>query len=107
MNQGYEETADLLKALAHPARLAIVVLLNDGEWPVCAIQRWLGCRQPYVSQQLGILQRAGLVECRKEGLSAYYRLTDMPVVTNLLAALCLPAQSLNVERACSADHRKA
>ncbi len=105
MNRCYEETARLLKVLAHPARLAIVVHLNDGEWPVCAIQRWLGCRQPYVSQQLGILRRAGLVEYRQEGLSAYYRLTDASFVAGLLAALGLPIQSHSAEYSCSVNHR--
>lgn len=66
-------SADLLKALAHPARLGILnVLREDGECCVCHLESRLGLRQAYLSQQLARLREAGLVEDRREGLNVFY-----------------------------------
>lgn len=66
-------SADLLKALAHPARLGILnVLSADGECCVCHLETRLGLRQAYLSQQLARLREAGLVRDRREGLNVFY-----------------------------------
>jgi ArsR family transcriptional regulator len=82
----YEIQSDLLKALAHSARLAILDILRDGEQCVCHIEATLGLRQAYISQQLMILKQAGLLEARREGLNLYYRVIK-PGVFNVLDAL--------------------
>lgn len=69
----YETQSDLLKALAHPTRLAILDILRDGEQCVCHMEAMLELRQAYISQQLMILKNAGLVETRRDGLNLYYR----------------------------------
>lgn len=43
---------------------------------VCHLENALSLRQTYISQQLMILRRAGIVQSRKVGLQVYYRLTD-------------------------------
>lgn len=65
--------AELLKAIAHPARLAIVALLVDEKaLHVNALAERLGLKQPLVSQQLRILRMHGLVEAeRRDGTSTY------------------------------------
>ena len=69
----YSLQADLLKAISHPTRLAVLEILRDGEQCVCHLEATLGLRQASISQQLMILREAGLVEVRREGLNMYYR----------------------------------
>jgi len=82
----YEIQSNLLKALAHSTRLAILEILRDGEQCVCHMENTLGLRQAYISQQLMILKQAGLVEPRRDGLNLFYRVTQ-PEVFNVLDAL--------------------
>ena len=70
-------SADLLKSLAHPARLRILRTLQaDGESCVCHLETRLGLRQAYLSQQLARLRESGLVQDRREGLNVFYTLAD-------------------------------
>lgn len=66
----------LLKALAHPVRLKILEVLCQGDECVCHLNALLGKTQPYVSQQLAVLRRAGLVEDVRVGQHIYYRVRD-------------------------------
>ena len=56
--KAYEKQSDLLKALAHGSRLAILDILREGEQCVCHMEATLGLRQAYISQQLMILKQA-------------------------------------------------
>jgi DNA-binding transcriptional ArsR family regulator len=78
-----EAQAELLRILAHPARLHILELLREGEVCVCHIQAVIGERQSTVSQHLMALRAARLVRTRKDGLRVYYRLAH----PHMLAAL--------------------
>ncbi|SRR5258708_14653607 len=66
--------ARLLKALADPTRLRILSLLSryEGEVCVCEIVESFTLEQPTISHHLRIMRDAGLVDCRKKGLWAYY-----------------------------------
>ena len=75
----YEQPAQFLKVLTHPARLAILELLRDGEHCVCHMEAHLGCRQAYLSQQLAVLREAGLLQDRREGWNIFYRVADARV----------------------------
>lgn len=68
--------ADLLRAMAHPMRLTILLRLLDGELSVSGFENELGFRQPSLSQQLGLLREAGLVSTRREAKSVVYCLAD-------------------------------
>jgi len=70
------EVAALLKTLSHPARLMLVCTLVEGERSVGALEEMLGIRQPTLSQQLGVLREAGIVETRREAKQIFYRLTE-------------------------------
>lgn len=73
----YQQQAQIFQALAHPARLRILELLAcEEEACVCHLVAALGKRQPYISQQLTTLRKAGLVTDRKDGLLVHYRLRD-------------------------------
>ena len=82
----YEIQTDLLKALSHSTRLAILDILRDGEQCVCHLEATLGLRQAYISQQLMILKQAGLLEARRDGLNLYYRVVK-PEVFPVLDAI--------------------
>jgi ArsR family transcriptional regulator len=79
-----EVKADLFKALAHPARIRALEVLVEGERSVGELQPLVGVESSHLSQQLGVLRRAGLVATRKEGSSVIYSLRD-PLVADLLA----------------------
>ena len=84
--QAYGSQADLLKAISHPTRLAVLETLRDGEQCVCHMEAMLGLRQASISQQLMILREAGLVEVRRDGLNMYYRVVK-PRVFEVLDAV--------------------
>jgi DNA-binding transcriptional ArsR family regulator len=69
----YQDEAKIFKVLMHPARLAILQLLRNGEECVCHLEAVLGYRQAYISQNLAVMKEAGLVEGRKDGWNSYYR----------------------------------
>jgi ArsR family transcriptional regulator len=70
----YGLKADVLRALAHPLRLAVVDYLRDGEQCVCDIADHVGSERSNVSRHLSLMLKAGIVECRKDGLRVLYRL---------------------------------
>lgn len=67
------ETAILLKALAHPARIAIIEYLLKVDDCICGdIVNELPLAQPTVSQHLKELKNAGLIKGSIEGNSICY-----------------------------------
>jgi DNA-binding transcriptional ArsR family regulator len=80
-----EIKADLFRALAHPARIRALELLTEGELSVGEMQPLVGLEASHLSQQLGVLRRAGLVTTRKAGSSVFYAIRD-PEITQLLAS---------------------
>jgi DNA-binding transcriptional ArsR family regulator len=71
--------AERFKVLAEPMRLKILRALWDGERAVGEVIAATGALQANVSKHLGILQQAGLVSRRKDGLNVYYRVCDETV----------------------------
>ncbi len=72
----YHVSVRLLKALAHPARLRLLLALRETDACVCHLTTLLRARQPYVSQQLGYLRAVGLVKTYKVGLNVFYHVTE-------------------------------
>ncbi len=71
--------AEVLRAVAHPIRLQVIELLDQGEMCVGAIGEALGEKQAITSQQLNILKDKGILTSRREGVKVYYRLEDKSV----------------------------
>jgi len=78
-----EKSAEILKALANPARLRLVNILVDGERTVSQLCEISGLKQSMVSQQLKNLRLNDIVDRRKEVSRVYYRLKEKNVVTML------------------------
>jgi ArsR family transcriptional regulator len=74
--RSYDPQVQIFKVLTHPARLAILEILRDGEQCVCHLEAHLGFRQAYISQQLSVLRDAGLIQDRRDGWNIYYKVAD-------------------------------
>jgi ArsR family transcriptional regulator len=90
-----EVKADLFRALAHPARIRTLELLTEGELSVGEIQPLVGIESSYLSQQLGILRRSGLVTARKDGSQVFYSVADPQLIELLAAAKRVLIRSLS------------
>jgi ArsR family transcriptional regulator len=80
----------VMKALSDPNRVKIVKLLQIKYMCVCELQGALNLAQPTVSKHLKILEEAGLVDFKKDGLWVNYFLTDgksSPYAANMLGNL--------------------
>jgi ArsR family transcriptional regulator len=85
-----KEFIKVMKALSDPNRVKLVKMLQKRIMCVCEVQAALGISQPTVSKHLKILERAGLVDRKKEGLWVNYSLTDggrSPYAASLLGNL--------------------
>ena len=81
---------DVLKALAHEVRLKLMrTLLENGEKSVGELETMTGIGQPGLSQQLGILRKADLVQTRREAKLVFYSLAPeaLESTATLLCAL--------------------
>ena len=80
----------VFKALSDPNRLKLIKVLQQRVLCVCEMQALLGIAQPTVSKHLKILEEAGLVGRRKDGLWVNYFLSDgssSPYAASLLGNL--------------------
>lgn len=79
----YQVKADFFKTLAHPARIRVLELLHEGERSVGELIPAVGLESSHLSQQLGVLRRANILQSRKEGSTVRYSVTD-PRIFDLL-----------------------
>ena len=103
MIKTFQASADLFKTLAHPARLAILSILRDGEQCVCHIEAMLKLRQAYISQHLKILKDAGIVSDRRDGWNIYYHVARPEIFEVLDSTTALTGQPVAIPHA----HSKA
>ncbi len=78
--------ARVLKALAHPARLAAVDELANGERCVCELQQLIGSDMSTVSRHLAILREAGIVSDERRGNQVFYALR-VPCILNFFGCV--------------------
>lgn len=80
----------VMKALSDSNRVKIVKMLQHKIMCVCELRAVLGISQPNVSKHLKVLEEAGLVDYRKDGLWVNYYLSDginSPYVASILGNL--------------------
>ena len=70
------ELAEWLRILAQPQRLMILSALLDSTHAVSEIETMTGIGQPTLSQHLGALRRAGLIESQRESRAIHYCWAD-------------------------------
>jgi len=68
------------KALSHPLRERMLWLLAEGERCGCEFAPELGVDPSIVSRYLSVLERAGLVTARRDGVRVMWSLADMKLL---------------------------
>jgi DNA-binding transcriptional ArsR family regulator len=72
-----ERAANMLKAIAHPMRIAILDYLEDGKrMTVTEIHQKLDIEQSTTSHHLRILKDKGVLDSKREGKNTYYFLKN-------------------------------
>lgn len=79
--------AELLRTLAHPARLAVLRELARGPKCVGHLQELLEVSQPNLSQHLSALRRERVVDYYEEGNLRCYYITRPSLMTALCALI--------------------
>ena len=82
-----DTAGDLLRALAAPVRIAIVLQLRESPRCVHELVDALDVPQPLVSQHLRILKAAGVVAGERSGREVLYRLVDHHLADIVVAAV--------------------
>src|ERR1700694_4600146 len=82
-----DTAGDLLRALAAPVRIAIVLELRESARCVHELVDALAVPQPLVSQHLRILKAAGVVAGERSGREVLYRLVDHHLAHIVVAAV--------------------
>src|SRR5262245_37479380 len=82
-----DTAGDLLRALAAPVRIAIVLQLRESSRCVHELVDALEVPQPLVSQHLRILKAAGVVAGERAGREVHYRLVDHHLAEIVVAAV--------------------
>ena len=82
----YKAKAQVIKAMGHPSRLAMIEALAEGELCVCELQALVGSDMSTVSKHLSVLRNAGIVSDRKAGLQVYYSLC-CPCILDFLGCI--------------------
>src|SRR5678816_4276414 len=93
--------ASILKSLrlaADPNRLRILLLLEKEELSVAELQEILAKGQSHISTHLAQLKQAGLVEDRREGKNAFYRLTAPAELMELLRQAAVEVPEIESDR---------
>lgn len=100
MRSHASEAAELMRALANEQRLLILCTLAQGECSVGALQAQLDLSQSALSQHLGRLRHAQLVQTRREAQTIHYSIAPGPVaaIMQTLHALYCEAPSRKTTR---------
>jgi DNA-binding transcriptional ArsR family regulator len=81
------ELADVFALLADPGRLRVLVAMLEGEMCVCDLAAVARASESAVSHHLRLLRAHRVVQVRRAGRMAYYRLADAHVRMLLDVAL--------------------
>lgn len=79
----YKLKAEFFKTLGHPARIRVLELLAERDRTVSELLPEVGLEASNLSQQLGVLRRAGVVVATKDGNTVVYSIAS-PVIAELL-----------------------
>jgi len=84
----FNDSAELLKVVAHPVRLALVkFMIENGPLNVTSLYEEFGIPQSTVSQHLSKLKSVKVISGTRKGLEIYYEVKDKRVETILDAVI--------------------
>lgn len=100
MENKYNETAKVFKALCDPNRLTIIEMLQHGELCACQILEELNIGQSTLSHHMKSLCEADVVNCRREGKWMFYSLNKKGCETayGLLSGIMNASEQSNVDK---------
>lgn len=101
-----EIKAELFKALGHSGRVRILEVLADGEHTVTELVPLVSLEPSHLSQQLGVLRRAGVVVARREGSTVTYSLASSQVAELMAVAKRFLIDSLSTSEGLLAELRR-
>jgi ArsR family transcriptional regulator len=94
----YQRKAEFFRLLGHPVRIRALELLSIGPTSVRALLDDIGAEPAYLSQQLGVLKRAGVVTSYREGTAVVYALAGPDVADLLRVARRILAELLEKQQ---------
>lgn len=85
-----EKAAECLKVMGHPARLRMVDILMQGEFPVGEIAELCGLRHHHACEHLRLMQGRGLLGSQRRGREVYYQVADprLPALLKCVRRTC-------------------
>jgi DNA-binding transcriptional ArsR family regulator len=93
--------SDTFRALADPTRREILRILRRGEITAGEIGSNFRVSAPTISRHLSVLESAGLVAERREGVRIYYRLVPRKIAMapeSFLSAVCPTQRRMRKEK---------
>ena len=75
----FRELETFFSALGDSTRLKMLRVIGDEELCSCEVMATLGLTQPTTSHHLGILERAGLLNSRRNGKWVFYKIANTKV----------------------------
>jgi DNA-binding transcriptional ArsR family regulator len=105
-NNIMRELLDITKALSDETRVRALLALRDGELCLCHVIGLLELAPSTVSKHLDLLVRAGLVERRKEGRWAHFRLAGRAAPPLVRQVLRWVLESLGADGAIARDAKR-
>ena len=94
-----ERSAKLLSAMANAKRVAILIVLQSGEFSVGSLSEMVGLNQSALSQHLAKLRHARLVTTRRDAQTVYYSSASHPVAKVLATLEEIAGASIKMPRA--------
>jgi DNA-binding transcriptional ArsR family regulator len=82
----YKLKGEFFKTLGHPARIRILELLAVCDRSVSELLPEIGLESSNLSQQLGVLRRAGVVTARRDGNTMIYSIASPDIAELLMVA---------------------
>ena len=82
----YKLKAEFFKTLGHPARIRVLELLAAGDKSVAELLPEVGLEASNLSQQLGVLRRAGVVDAQRDGNTMIYSIASPDIAELLMVA---------------------
>ncbi len=94
------------KALSDETRIRILKLLLERECCVCEVMQALDISQSRASRNLGILQHAGFIKARRDGLWVVYSIDDKGMSVYSEALIGVVRNSLDEDETMSLDRER-
>ncbi len=98
-NDSIKKTAEIIRAIGHPARIKILVLLNSKpkiKMTVTQIYEQLGLTQPETSRHLSILKNSSVLHSEKDGANSYYFINEKQAFIHCIANCIIKYEKSNI-----------